>query len=494
MSTVKNNNIFEKTSFLGGNSSEFIEELYNSLANARRGAENSHFKRMKEIFELRYPKEVSETWTDIREGLKDAVGATLNHILMINGNSKDVTDEEKYPNGLTSIRVGGEKLSRGLVLPGLMTSYFLRVSKPYDTLMQMGRWFGYRPGYESLCKIWLTEEMIDSFSFITQCIKELKQEFIDLERSRRPPSSFALKVRNHPGSLKITARNKMGAATSIRTRIKLSERETGTYSLPNNKISLDSNFDLTKNFVENLSILQPHTRVGIHNNKKGILYTSIESELIKNFIADFISSHYLTSPPDPIIDYINKRDHIDLKLWDVFINVPKEGIETSIRKKPEFRNNIPRRTINIANHNFYLSHRRFNEPTNQRREQIIEITKNNKICSDDFGKIGLSKEQLKIIKDRNPNSKDPKRYYLKGRKPLLVLHFLDLFEAIKINDSYQHERLELTTDASKCVTAWSFLVPTSQDKEEEAEYLVNQVVSSQKEFYGDDFDEELDDE
>ena len=75
-----------------------------------------------------------------------------------------------------------------------------------------------------------------------------------------------------------------------------------------------------------------------------------------------------------------------------------------------------------------------------------------------------------------------------------LYNFFDLFKSIKINDSYQHERLELTTDTSKCVTAWSFLVPTSQDKEEEAEYLVNEVVSSQKEFYGDDFDEELDDE
>ena len=64
----------------------------------------------------------------------------------------------------------------------------------------------------------------------------------------------------------------------------------------------------------------------------------------------------------------------------------------------------------------------------------------------------------------------------------------------EINDSYQHERLELTTDPNSCVTGWSFFVPSTQDKEEEAEYFVNEVVRSQMQNYGDDFDEELDDE
>ena len=52
---------------------------------------------------------------------------------------------------LKVIAIGGDKLARGLTLEGLTVSYFLRASKMYDTLMQMGRWFGYRPGYIDVC-------------------------------------------------------------------------------------------------------------------------------------------------------------------------------------------------------------------------------------------------------------------------------------------------------------------------------------------------------
>lgn len=52
-------------------------------------------------------------------------------------------------------------LSRGLTLEGLMTSYYSRNAGTYDTLLQMCRWFGYRPGYEDLCRVYLTQENVD---------------------------------------------------------------------------------------------------------------------------------------------------------------------------------------------------------------------------------------------------------------------------------------------------------------------------------------------
>ena len=130
---------------------DLVDDIYNAMVTTPLGGDNKHLREMRNIFDVRYPN-ISENWEDIREGLKDAVSETRKHVFAINGNSKDVIDEARYPNGLTSIRIGGDKLSRGLTLPGLMTSYFLRVSKPYDTLMQMGRWFGYRDNYEDICQ------------------------------------------------------------------------------------------------------------------------------------------------------------------------------------------------------------------------------------------------------------------------------------------------------------------------------------------------------
>ena len=57
------------------------------------------------------------------------------------------------------IVVGGNILSRGLTLEGLVTSFFIRTSSAYDTLLQMGRWFGYRRGYGDLPRIWMTDEL-----------------------------------------------------------------------------------------------------------------------------------------------------------------------------------------------------------------------------------------------------------------------------------------------------------------------------------------------
>ncbi|REN09897.1 hypothetical protein DSI41_20845, partial [Mycobacterium tuberculosis] len=62
--------------------------------------------------------------------------------------------------GISVIAVGGDKLSRGLTLEGLSVSYYMRVSKMYDSLLQMGRWFGYRPGYLDLCRIYTSSDLI----------------------------------------------------------------------------------------------------------------------------------------------------------------------------------------------------------------------------------------------------------------------------------------------------------------------------------------------
>ncbi|QDT33929.1 Z1 domain protein [Thalassoglobus polymorphus] len=116
--------------------------------------------------------------------------------------------------GLCAIVIGGHKLSRGLTLEGLSISYFARNSKAYDTLMQMCRWFGYRPNYEDLCRVYLPEESIEWYSFISTAIRELYQELELMARKEARPREFGLKVREHPGAMLITAKNKIGWAES----------------------------------------------------------------------------------------------------------------------------------------------------------------------------------------------------------------------------------------------------------------------------------------
>lgn len=116
--------------------------------------------------------------------------------------------------GLNVIAIGGHKLSRGLTLEGLSISYFARNSKAYDTLMQMCRWFGYRSSYKDLVKVYLPEESISWYSFITNAINELYSELELMANRGERPKEFGLKVREHPGAMLIAAKNKIGAGRS----------------------------------------------------------------------------------------------------------------------------------------------------------------------------------------------------------------------------------------------------------------------------------------
>ena len=126
------------------------------------------------------------------------------------------------PNGDRVIAVGGQCLSRGLTLEGLVVSYFYRNSAAYDTLLQMGRWFGYRPHYDDLVKIWLSSKAIDWYGQITRATEELKAQIIEMRNEHRTPREFGLKVRQDPGSLMVTARNKMRGAKPVRIPVSVS--------------------------------------------------------------------------------------------------------------------------------------------------------------------------------------------------------------------------------------------------------------------------------
>ena len=150
-------------------------------------------------------------------------------VKVINGAAKDALDYWDHPEGLSAIAIGGDKLSRGLTLEGLSVSYYLRASRMYDTLLQMGRWFGYRPGYVDLCRLYTTDELRDFYSHITMVTDELRQEFVLMADRGMTPSEFGLRVRSHPAGLVITAANKMRNGTPMAVSYSADISETITF-------------------------------------------------------------------------------------------------------------------------------------------------------------------------------------------------------------------------------------------------------------------------
>lgn len=172
--------------------------------------------------------------------------------------------------GMRVIAVGGNSLSRGLTLEGLCVSYFYRNTMMYDTLLQMGRWFGYRPNYDDLFKIWMAEDAVDWYGYITDAVNELKDELQKMKRQNQTPEQFGLKVRQAPGSLLITARNKMRTATYVKRPITVSGRMIETPRLKGDAITIEENANLCKSFIQSISaeINYMYDDAGEHNERR----------------------------------------------------------------------------------------------------------------------------------------------------------------------------------------------------------------------------------
>lgn len=140
-------------------------------------------------------------------------------LLTINGQSGEaLAYDTRREQGMWVIAIGGDKLSRGLTLEGLTVSYFLRASAAYDTLMQMGRWFGYRPGYADLCRIYTPPDLAYAFREITLAAEELRRDFDRMVEEGLKPVDFGLRVRTPSDGLLITAANKLRGGSKVSVR------------------------------------------------------------------------------------------------------------------------------------------------------------------------------------------------------------------------------------------------------------------------------------
>ena len=146
------------------------------------------------------------SWSSISGALSEA--ADRIKVQVVNSEMKESLDYETAPEGMSIIAIGGDKLSRGLTLEGLTVSYFLRASRMYDSLMQMGRWFGYRPGYVDLCRIYTTPDLELWFRHVATAVEELRDRLDHMAMIGATPEQYGLRIQSHD-ILLVTAQNKM---------------------------------------------------------------------------------------------------------------------------------------------------------------------------------------------------------------------------------------------------------------------------------------------
>lgn len=272
-------------------------------------------------------------WGEVKAVLVDAVmkievravHGTKNTRNLEFHNIEDINYND-YDNGMSVIAVGGNRLARGITLEGLSVSYYLRATRLYDSLMQMGRWFGFRPGYVDLCRLYTTEQLINWYRHVTLATEEMRADFDEMSALNKRPVDYQLKVRTHPemvaiNRLSITSASKMRDAETI--SVSYSGKIIQTYIFEKNKSVVLNNYKSLTSLLSKFSTPDKE-------KSNTLLWRNVSSDLIVDFIASYKQNYF---NDNVLCSYIEKqRKGEKLLNWSVAVilnsqsTVSAEGI------------------------------------------------------------------------------------------------------------------------------------------------------------------------
>ena len=215
------------------------------------------------------------------------------------------------------IVIGGSTLSRGLTIEGLVSTYFLRTTSQADTLLQMGRFFGYRKGYEMLPRIWLTKDTTAKFRFMATLEAEMREDIETFILEGMDANEYGPKIKNSPklSWMRITAKNRMQNAEEI--DLDFSGTSNQTVVFEDDKAIQKNNIEVTERFLTDLGDAN-ETR-----NSRGLYWKNISFQKIKeNFFEKFtFSKQSEFSNLDTFIKwYQEKEEEAGFTKWNIVLS------------------------------------------------------------------------------------------------------------------------------------------------------------------------------
>ncbi|MDO8872889.1 MAG: Z1 domain-containing protein [Methanoregula sp.] len=253
------------------------------------------------------------------ESIETFIGTFLESVQVktINSETGHVLDYQSEP-GLKAVAIGGNKLSRGLTIEGLLVSYFVRSSNMYDTLMQMGRWFGFRQGYEDLTRIYTTPDLMQDFSDLAFVEQQIREDIQIYEDERLTPLQVGVRIRSHPTMI-VTSRLKSRFAKTDTISQSYSDKSTETVKFPMSRVDIlkrqeEANLIIAKNFLSDLGT--PN-----RDDKKGPIWSGVSAVKIISFMKNYqILGDSGEFSPSLIIAYIEKQSgYGELIKWTVAV-------------------------------------------------------------------------------------------------------------------------------------------------------------------------------
>ncbi|EKZ1617801.1 Z1 domain-containing protein [Listeria monocytogenes] len=478
---------------------EFVNDLIAQIKNyILLDEENQVITQIHSIFEKEFndefyealPKTISKnsnrvSWDDVKKMLYKSVRPIQVEVVNSGTAAKKINYDE-YPEGLRIIAIGGLSLARGLTLEGLMTSYFYRNTKMYDTLMQMGRWFGYRDGYVDLCRLWISAESADWYAHIAQVTEELKIEINKMAAQNKKPIDFGLKVRSADDApLIITARNKMRTADKMRLIRSLNGQMVETPLLSAERAKIKVNNSTISDWLIDNQKYDMRNYDDLHLNRPTL------KGIPKKEIIDLVQQLELPklNDIDDVIKIINDIDNVILETWDVVIASSER--DDKVKFGPYSISPLTR------SFDFFGS-----------SEKFIRMSKSKKrLGATNFATGGLTKKEYEEIKESvnaqrkelglnksgNLKAASEYMYFNTGyaRKPLLVIY------PISLKKSEEGDKIidEFVDGIDKLVTGIALGIPDIEGyKSITYEYFVNVVCQRELLGVSKDIDEDEDED
>lgn len=420
------------------------------------------------------------TWEKIRFVLSQAMESVQFRCINVNTPPEMRLNYDLYENGLTAIVVGGMSMARGITVEGLVCSYFVRNTKMYDTLMQMGRWFGHRQGYADLCRVFMRRDTQEWFTHIAAATEELRDAIMKMQEGGATPMEFGLRVRSDTTGdrLLITARNRMRNAHLIHEPDTISfEGELfETSKLPVLNDALQAGCNRLTRFIEHM--IEQYGKPVLDEQNRGWLWRNIPQSVIIEYLqgSEELKKTCASSiyTEQAIIDYITRND----ECFDVVL-LSVNGAGADVHDKQR---------IQVGGVEVIMPYR--SPELYDIRADFVQFRKSHFFSARDES-AGLTDDVVQSIRLRykKQGCSVPGHAYrnVEGRNPLLMMSYALLLDADHIAEvQHRRERKEPrmtpTTDPDKYTTvasvfgiSWTGAWQSGGARRRGVPYMVNQV-------------------
>ncbi len=407
------------------------------------------------IIQATHPKEENIEFAKIEPFINKFF--ELVQIRTINSFTGDILNYQEEPD-LKVIAIGGNRLSRGLTLEGLLSSYFVRHTATYDTLMQMGRWFGFRGGYDDLTRIWTTEELAGWFSDLAFVEHRLREDIRMYEDMDIKPLEVGARIWQHP-SMQVTSqlKRRFASETTISQTYSGSLEQTFKFPFANPDALAaqeDANLVTTKDFLKALG-------TPVEWDASGPIWSNVSGKQVAEFLVKIRQDASASGCSLPLIaSYIEHQLGVnELRRWTVAVR----GLKSKDSKLGEVDWGIAGGHINQIS----------------RTRRKISPSSLGVITSPGDEKLGLENEKNKKQQEEdenNPKSGQALRNLRSPDKGLLLIYPISKYSTPGEKAKARQNLFENPDDAkARNLIGFAISLPRSEQPQEVEAYLEGTV-------------------